>query len=438
MSRMLRKEFFRIYCVVRSAYFLKVTHYALRTTFLCLLLFLFVPRLTAQETTLHTIEPGDTWLALSIRYQLATEQLRAANPHINLQRQPTIGATLQIPATGREEVTAKILRPYSQTLLHTAARTNQTVWGLAIRNEMASPYTPLLYRPMIIPDDTAVPREFPIGMDILEVSHPIATPGQAIGVRGLVEEGLDFTAVLDGNEMDLFTDSNHLVALTGMGAFFGSGQPELTIQAGEGPLWSQPWQFQDKDDWIVQNLNLTGEAAQIDQESIRLERERLMAIWHTDTAVPQWQANFIEPITDFIQYSSPYGARRSYNGGPVRTYHEGVDYSAYGGTAVFAPAKGTVVIAEELYVRGGAVIIDHGLGIYSGYYHLSSVGVAVSDVVEQGQFIGEVGTTGLSTGNHLHWDLLIDGIWVDALAFKEQNMLCWILEGIGSQCLPEN
>lgn len=440
---MLIKGFFAILTLCRFYYVLrtcldKSRQYAIRATFLSLLLLPCTLPLAAQETVVHEVLPGDTWLALSIRYQLPIETLQNENPHMNSQRQPTIGSMIQIPATGQEEVTSKILRPYSQSLFSTAMRTNQTVWGLAMRNGIASPYVPLLYRALIIPDDTAVPREFPVGVDVLEVSQTIAQPGQAIGVRGLVEENVAFTAVLDGNETDLFTDGNHLVALTGMGAFFGSGQPELTIQAGNGPLWSQPWQFQDKDDWIVQNLNLTGDAAKIDQESIDKERARLMEIWHTDTAVPQWQGNFIEPIGDYLQISAPYGARRSYNGGPVRTYHEGVDYSAYGGTAVFAPAKGTVIIAEELYVRGGAVIIDHGMGIYTGFYHMSSVGVDVGDVVTQGQLIGEVGTTGLSTGNHLHWDLLVNGIWVDAQAFRDQSMPCWILEGIGSQCLPEN
>ena len=91
--------------------------------------------------------------------------------------------------------------------------------------------------------------------------------------------------------------------------------------------------------------------------------------------MPQWSnvvSNYQLPIT----WKSPpyYGARRSYNGGPYNTSHEGTDFAAYGGTAVTAPAAGTIVLAEPLAARGGAVIIDHGLGVYSGYYHLSTVG----------------------------------------------------------------
>ncbi len=392
----------------------------------------------AQDPILHTVAPGDTWLALRYRYQLPIEALQMANPHINPQRQPTIGTTIQIPNVGQKEVTGRLLRPYSPNILQTAIATKQTPWGLALRNEISSPYTPLFYRPLLIPDDTAVPQEFPINFNTLELSQTIPQPGQAVGLRGIVAEDVQFTAVLDGNEMDLFTNGNYLVALTGVGAFFGSGQPELTIQADDGPLWSQPWQFQDANEWIYQEITLTGSAAEIDQESIRQERLRLMEIWHTDTAVPQWQSTFQEPLNNYLDITSPYGARRSYNGGPYRTYHEGIDYSAYGGTAVLAPAAGTVVLAEELYVRGYAVIIDHGMGVYSGYYHQSKINVNVGDIVQQGQQIGEVGTSGLSTGNHLHWDLLVNGIWVDGQAWRTQNMSCWILEGMGSPCVKES
>jgi murein DD-endopeptidase MepM/ murein hydrolase activator NlpD len=189
-------------------------------------------------------------------------------------------------------------------------------------------------------------------------------------------------------------------------------------------------------EWTFDQVTLTGEAAAIDAESRRLERERLFILWSQATAVPQWTAPFQLPIESYLEISSEYGARRSYNGGPFSTYHEGLDFSAYGGTPVYAPAAGTVVVAERLYVRGGAVIIDHGLGIYSGFYHLSEVVAEVGQKVETGQLLGNVGTTGFSSGNHLHWDLLVDGIWVSPAAWLEQDMACWILEGWGMPCTP--
>jgi murein DD-endopeptidase MepM/ murein hydrolase activator NlpD len=112
-----------------------------------------------------------------------------------------------------------------------------------------------------------------------------------------------------------------------------------------------------------------------------------------------------------------------------------VDFSAYGGTEVYAPADAKTALAEQLHVRGGAVILDHGLGIFTGYYHLSEVHVAAGDLVEAGQLLGRVGSTGLSTGNHLHWDLLVGGTWIDAMAWIEQDMACWILVGVVQNCV---
>ena len=154
-----------------------------------------------------------------------------------------------------------------------------------------------------------------------------------------------------------------------------------------------------------------------------------MEIWNQTSTPPQWIGSFQEPIANYLNYSSFYGARRSYNGGPYSTYHEGLDFSAYGGSDVLAPARGTVVVAEFLYVRGGAVIIDHGLGIYTGLYHLSGILVDVGQVVEQGNVVGKVGSTGFSTGNHLHWDLLVSGEWVDPMAWRERDTAAWILAG---------
>ena len=160
-----------------------------------------------------------------------------------------------------------------------------------------------------------------------------------------------------------------------------------------------------------------------------------MEIWTQTSDTPLWNTPFATPVDSYLEITSDFGARRSYNGGPYSTYHEGVDYAAFGGTPVIAPAAGTVVVSEFLYVRGGAVIIDHGLGIYSGYYHMASVAVTPGETVEPGQLLGEVGTTGLSTGNHLHWDLLVNGVWVDASEWQAQGMGCWILTGLGKSCV---
>ena len=398
------------------------------------LLSIVTQRATAQQGSgfTFTVQPGDSWTALAVRFQVDAATLHQRNPHINPLRQPAIGTEFTLPETAVEQF-GTLVRPFGQ-LLATAVQHQTSPWLIAMRNGQASPTRPALYHPIFIADNATTPRDLPAGFTSLELSQVVATPGQAVGLRAKLASELVVTAVLGDNEMDVFANGHFLVGLTGTGAFFGTQQPNLTIQVAGEPAWSQPWQFRDATDWTFQQLTLTGTAAQIDQQSIADERARLFAIWEQNSGPAQWDAPFQLPIDSFLEISSEFGARRSYNGGPYRTYHEGVDFSAYGGTPVLAPANGTVVIAEQLFVRGGTVIIDHGLGIYTGVYHMSSVAVAPGDVVQTGQLVGEVGTTGLSTGNHLHWDLLVDATWVDAQAWLDQEMACWILAGLDQPC----
>jgi murein DD-endopeptidase MepM/ murein hydrolase activator NlpD len=404
------------------------------STMLLLLLGIMTQRTTAQSSgdSRLTVQPGDSWAALAVRFQLNEAALLDLNPQMNPQQQPAIGTELILPETAVPQ-TGTFLRPWGN-LLATAVSHDVSPWAIALRNGAPNPHRPALYQPIFIPSAEIMPRELPAGFATLEVSQLVGVPGQAIGLRGQMEREGMVTAVLGNNEMDVFANERYLVGLTGTGAFFGTRQPELSVQVGNAPPWRQPWQFRDPTDWVFQQLTLTGTAAQIDQESIAEERARLFEIWEQNSGPAQWQTAFQLPINSFLEISSTFGARRSYNGGPYRTYHEGVDFAAYGGTPVLAPAGGTVVVAEFLYVRGGAVIIDHGLGIYSGFYHLSSIAVAPGDVVTPGQIVGEVGTTGLSTGNHLHWDLLVDAVWIDAQAWLDQGMDCWILAGLNAPC----
>lgn len=397
--------------------------------------FLTPSPLKAQEAPqpTHLVAPGDTWTALAYRYDSSPAQLQQLNPHPNQQREPTIGRPIRLPE-GAVSTNGQLLRPYQGGLLQTAVSYNQSPWQIALQHGLAHPYQPLLYRPLFLPGGDGPPRQLPAGLTSLTLSQIPARPGQALGVQVELVEAAPITGRLAGaGEMVWGENGRFQVGLIGTGAFFGPGEPSLLLQVNGRPAWSQPWHFVD-DEWIFQQLTLTGTAAQIDQQSINEERQRLFALWSNATADPQWESQFQLPIHDYLTISAPFGARRSYNGGPYRTYHEGVDFSAYGGTPVMAPAAGTVVLAEFLYVRGGAVIIDHGLGVYTGYYHLSSILAEVGQQVTAGQLIGEVGTTGLSTGNHLHWDLLVGGVWVDAAAWMEHNKGCWILQGLKRPC----
>lgn len=385
----------------------------------------------AQANIQHQIQPGDTWQALAWRYGLNAADLQAAYGHPNQQRQLPIGATLILPPPAFER-TGQIKRPFSSPF-QTAIEHGLSPWQLALQNGLTHPYRPLLHAPLFVPDKTSTLRELPPHFTQLELSHIPAIPGKAIALRGIMDSQMPIRTLLAERPFDTFQNNHHVVALGATGAFYGPGEPDLAIIVAEAPLWSQPWRFVD-DTWTFQQITLTGSAAQIDQASIQQERERLFGLWAERTPQPLWQAPFQTPIESYLNISSLFGARRSYNGGPYRTYHEGVDFSAYGGTPVLATANGRVILAEFLYVRGGAVIIDHGFGIFSGYYHLSALNTAVGETVTAGQVVGAVGTTGLSTGNHLHWDLLVANTWVDASRWQADGLACWVRAGWGEPC----
>jgi murein DD-endopeptidase MepM/ murein hydrolase activator NlpD len=386
----------------------------------------------SQVATTHLVEPGDTWASLTLRYGVPVADLQAAAGHLNSRREPAIGATLPLPPYGAETRGA-LLRMNEGGLLATAVQSGTSPWQLALANGLPSPYQPGLWRPLLLPGDQPV-RELPGGVAAIALTPEAPVPGQALAGHFRLRDGeVRLAVALDGLPWAVTVQDDNAVAVGGTGAFAAPGQPELSVQAGTQPVWRQPWVVADRD-WVFQQLTLTGDAAAIDQASIQAERERLAGLWSQVTPAAQWNAPFRLPIADYLEVSADYGARRSYNGGPYRSYHEGTDFSAYAGTPVTAPAAGTVVLAEPLFVRGGAVIVDHGLGIFTGYYHLSSVLATPGQRVEPGDILGEVGTTGLSTGNHLHWDLIVNSTWVDAMRWLEADTACWLLDVLGSAC----
>jgi murein DD-endopeptidase MepM/ murein hydrolase activator NlpD len=143
------------------------------------------------------------------------------------------------------------------------------------------------------------------------------------------------------------------------------------------------------------------------------ERDHLRVIFATATPEKLWQGSFRLPL-DGAAKGGNFGRRRVLNGQPGSP-HTGVDFPAITGTPVHAAQRGRVVLAEELFFSGNTVVVDHGLGLYTFYGHLSSIAVKVNDAVESGALLGEVGETGRVTGPHLHWGLTVNRARVNPL-----------------------
>lgn len=111
-----------------------------------------------------------------------------------------------------------------------------------------------------------------------------------------------------------------------------------------------------------------------------------------------------------------FGTKRFFNG-EERNPHSGVDYAADKGTPILSPAPGTVILTEDMFFNGNTVVIDHGMGFVSVLCHMDSILVEVNEVVARGEQVGTVGSTGRSTGPHLHWTIALQGVKVDPEVF---------------------
>jgi murein DD-endopeptidase MepM/ murein hydrolase activator NlpD len=123
-----------------------------------------------------------------------------------------------------------------------------------------------------------------------------------------------------------------------------------------------------------------------------------------------------EPLQTFI--TSKFGNERLFNG-KRKSFHSGVDYRAKTGTAIHPMGFGKVVMVADRFYAGLSIVVDHGQGIYSGYYHMSKSNVQVGDIVNEDDLIGLSGASGRITGPHLHFSLKIHSVTVNPLQFME-------------------
>jgi murein DD-endopeptidase MepM/ murein hydrolase activator NlpD len=142
------------------------------------------------------------------------------------------------------------------------------------------------------------------------------------------------------------------------------------------------------------------------------EQQEMNAIWSASDRERHW-TTFVRPVPQ--RANSAFGTRSIFNGEP-RSAHSGADFLSPAGTPIQAPAAGRVVLARNLYYSGNAVIIDHGLGVFSFLAHMSRIDAKVGDEVAPGDVVGLVGATGRVTGPHLHWTMRVAGARVDPLA----------------------
>lgn len=381
--------------------------------------------LAQGPTVVHVVRSPETLLSIAQRYVTTIEAIVEANDIVD-PRWIHVGQRLIIPDAGH------VLSPSStqihivqsgETLTHIAWRYGTSVSAIVAVNGLADPSLIYVGQRLAIPG-LAHSLSLPSPFVSVELNPLPVMQGQTLAIQVQTNRAVKLTGALDNRPLTLVGEDNQYWALVGIGATAQVGPYLLKLTAtdgtGETTRASELVQV-IAGDFVTEQIILSPETSKLlDPSLVRAENERLNQIFAVFSPQQLWDGLFRVPIQGSVRVTSAFGTRRSYGGGPPTSYHGGVDYGAETGTPVLAAGRGRVVLAEELTVRGQAVTIDHGLGVYSGYYHLSEIAVEAGQEVERGDAIGKVGSSGLSTGPHLHWEIRVGGVFVDPLQWTQQ------------------
>lgn len=137
-----------------------------------------------------------------------------------------------------------------------------------------------------------------------------------------------------------------------------------------------------------------------------------MKVYNSKSEKLYWSEDFIYPMKSKI--TSSFGTKRVYNG-ELKSFHSGTDFKAANNTPIIASNSGIVSISQDRFYSGNSIVIDHGHGVYSCYFHLNKMNFKVGDFVKKGEVIGLSGDTGRVTGPHLHYAFRINGTQVNPL-----------------------
>ena len=241
--------------------------------------------------------------------------------------------------------------------------------------------------------------------------------GETFAVRVHAPEAGSASVVAFGLSYPLLAEADGFflgVVGVALNAPIGPSELALTIRDDFGTVLDQrlvPFEVTTVDR-PVDYLELTAEqGAVLTPEAAALEAQQRTEQFLSFDRARRWTGLFRMPTEGFA--TTEFGQGRSINGGPIGGFHSGADIANEAGTPIQAAAAGRVSWVGEMPIRGITVIVDHGAGVKTGYHHLQATSVGLDQEIVAGTVIGEMGSTGLSTGPHLHWELTIYGVNVD-------------------------
>lgn len=397
---------------------------------------LIIPGLEGVTGILNTryINFGDSYRSMVRQTQVPEDLFKKLN-HVVSPSEFYVGVNMIVPEQEQSQYNKRLSPGVGESLLEVSVKNNSDMWTLAHINGLQGSWDGLPGDTLFAPGEAnnastanglpsafvnAEIRDLPIKQGGTGMIKVTTQPGVTLGGI-LVDRPLRFFPLEDGTQ----------VALQGVHALLEPGVYPLRLDA---TLPDGSTQSYEQLILIISGNYLTGESLPVDPSLIDPaitdpEQKQLesITIGLPPTPTRFWQGVFISPAIAYAEstyFTSRYGTRRVYLGQgtdlKINWWHTGLDFGGGDGLAITAPAAGRVIFAGPLTVRGNATILDHGWGVYSGFWHQSAIQVQVGQTVQQGDVIGLVGGTGRVTGAHLHWELWVNGIQVDPLDWLTQ------------------
>ena len=207
------------------------------------------------------------------------------------------------------------------------------------------------------------------------------------------------------------------IAIVAIPLFTASGEYEVQLVYDDGRTENVAIKVLDRD-YPEERITVTDQEhvtpSAITLERVREEAARMRAAYELFTPQPINLLPIIQPVEG--RNSGVFGSRRFFNDQP-RNPHSGIDWAAPTGTPIKNPSPGTVAVVGDFFFNGKTVLIDHGGGFISMMCHMSEILVTEGQRIGRGEVIGNVGTTGRSTGPHLHWTVSLNGVRTDPAVF---------------------
>jgi len=371
--------------------------------------------------TLQEVGLGEDLYSLSLRYDVSVDALARLNRLVRSDRL-YIGQSLIVPepsdgALPGDDVGA-FLPHLGETRLEIAVRAGINPWDL--RRSAVDPLRVWVMPGTPLTDSKGWRVSLPEPFTSISIEPLPVVQGHTVVLRAAVSSPIRLEGSLGDHQLTFFqTDEGEMVSLQGIHALAEPGLVDLELRIGlsegeeTGYVFSQPVMIADGDYGFQYLVGVPAET--VDSENIQAEEEFVADLLAPATPDKLWEGSFDYPSRYYTdEFIAVFGVRRNYNNGALIYYHTGVDF--YGSNVpIYAPARGVVVFTGPLLIRGNVTYIDHGWGVYSGYFHQSEMFVQDGDLVERGQEIGIVGSTGRSTGPHLHWEIWVGGVTVNPL-----------------------